>query len=157
MRGLCSPKSRGRPQPRGFDAGACYFGRGASSVARTVRGPSRYRVATRSCTRCNKKSMEQPKNGSLSKTPGGAGHTRQTHEPHKHLITNPTHRLTRQTTPEPERTRRHKPPHTTHPIKRGGGRDKGGDGHTDAWTHPDLVLLCVNRVCTAPLVFSYLY
>jgi hypothetical protein len=41
----------------------------------------------------------------------------------------------------PERTRRHKPPLTTHPIKRG-----GGDGHTDAWTHPDLVLLCVNRV-----------
>ena len=146
MRGLCCrQKAVADRNPEVLTQAPAILGAGASSVARTVRGPSRYRVATRSCTRCNKKSMEQPKNGSLSKTPGGAGHTRQTHEPHKHLKTNPTHRLTRQTTPEPERTRRHKPPHTTHPIKRGGG-DKGGDGHTDAWTHPDLVLLCVNRV-----------
>jgi len=81
------------------------------------------------------------KKGSLeyrSKTPGGAGYTRQTHEPHKHLHP-PTHAPDHTRTPE--RTRRHKPPLTTHPIKRG-----GGDGHTDAWTHPDLVLLCVNRV-----------
>ena len=58
---------------------------------------------------------------------------RQTHEPTKpnHLKTNPTHRLTRQTVPEP-RDAVHASPHvthhTTHPaIKRGGG-DGDGDG-----------------------------
>ena len=59
------------------------------------------------------------KKGSLeyrSKTPGGAGYTRQTHEPHKHLHP-PTHAPDHTRTPE--RTRRHKPPLTTHPIKRG--------------------------------------
>ena len=66
-----------------------------------------------------------------SKTPGRGG-SRDTHETdtrtsQTNLKTNPTHRLTRQTTPKP-RDARVATHHTTHPIKRGGGDD--GDGAT---------------------------
>ena len=55
-------------------------------------------------------------------------HRGSTHErgTRTNLQTNPTHRLTRQTTPEP-RDARVATHHTTHPIKRGGG-DGDGDG-----------------------------
>jgi hypothetical protein len=82
------------------------------------------------------------KKGSLeyrSKTPGGAGYTRQTHEPHKHLKTNPTLRLTRlQTTPEPRNAR----VATNHrsPLTRSSALVV-----TDIRTLA-LLLLCVNRV-----------
>ena len=60
------------------------------------------------------------------------GGSRDTHETdtrtsQPNLKTNPTHRLTRQTTPEPRDTRVHAPHHTTHTRKRGGG-DGDGDG-----------------------------
>ena len=60
------------------------------------------------------------------------GGSRDTHETdtrtsQTNLKTNPTHRLTRQTTPEPRDTRVHAPHHTTHTRKRGGG-DGDGDG-----------------------------
>jgi len=76
---------------------------------RTVRGPSPDIVLPHGHAHgCEQKVHGTTKKGSLeyrSKTPGGAGYTRQTHEPHKHLKTNPTLRLTRQTTPEPRNAR----------------------------------------------------
>jgi hypothetical protein len=52
--------------------------------------------------------------GNRFKNTGGAGHTRQSHEPHSTQTepphNQPTHRLARQNT-YPNRTRRHKPPH----------------------------------------------
>ena len=53
-------------------------------------------------------------------------HETDTRASQANLKTNPTHRLTRQTTPEP-RDARVATHHTTHPIKRGGG-DGDGDG-----------------------------
>ena len=50
-----------------------------------------------------------------------------TSQTNRNLKTNPTHRLTRQTTPEP-RDARVATHYTTHPIKRGGGDDGDGDG-----------------------------
>jgi len=79
----------------------------------TVQSAGRLDIVSISCCHTVMHTVEQKnhgttKKGSLeyrSKTPGGAGYTRQTHEPHKHLKTNPTLRLTRQTTPEPRNTR----------------------------------------------------
>ena len=53
-------------------------------------------------------------------------HETDTRTSQTNLKTNPTHRLTRQTTPEPQDARVATHP-TTHPIKRGGG-DGDGDG-----------------------------
>jgi hypothetical protein len=79
---------------------------------RTDRGPSRYSLDIvlphGHAHGCEQKVHGTTKKWSpeyRSKTPGGAGYTRQTHEPHKHLKTNPTLRLTRQTTPEPRNAR----------------------------------------------------
>jgi hypothetical protein len=117
---------------------------------RTVRGPSRYSLdivlcATRSCTRLNKKSMEQPKNGPPSTVQKHRGEP-DTRDRHTNLTN-----TSKPTPPSDSRARPHPNPgtHASPQTTAHHSPDQarcGGDGHTDAWTHPDLVLLCVNRV-----------
>jgi hypothetical protein len=139
-----------RSRPQQFNVGQCYFGRGASSVARpysprAVSILSRYRVATRSCTRLNKKTMEQPKKGPSSTVQKHRGEP-DTRDRHTNLTntSKPTPSSDSRARPHPN-PGTHASPQTTAHHSPDQARC-GGDGHTDAWTHPDLVLLCVNRV-----------